>query len=148
MLEPHLAEKTTKKNKKSDTLNSQPIQSFSMPHYAEKTGGLPCQQMLAPNLLGRCRPTGEQRNGMRYSYSYPWDKPAYPPVQTDPALQKQKQKLNNKQATEKEHAAEGVGCFECTGEGEKKLISCELSVNKDWKGRRANSGWVISCCLK
>jgi hypothetical protein len=25
---------------------------------------------------------------------------------------------------------------------------CDLSVNKDWKGRRADSGWVISCCLK
>jgi hypothetical protein len=24
----------------------------------------------------------------------------------------------------------------------------ELSVNKEWKGRRANSGCVISCCLK
>jgi hypothetical protein len=28
------------------------------------------------------------------------------------------------------------------------LISAELSVNKGWKGSRAESRWVISHCLK
>jgi hypothetical protein len=71
-----LAEKTTKKNQKDDTLKLQPIQSFSMPHYTEKTGGLPCRQMLASNLLGSCRKTSEQISGMQYFHSYPWDKQA------------------------------------------------------------------------
>jgi hypothetical protein len=50
--------------------------SFSMPHYTEKTGGLPHHQMLAPNLLGKCRLTGEQISNMQYIQSYPWDKSA------------------------------------------------------------------------
>jgi hypothetical protein len=75
MLEPHLAEKTTKKKQNYDIPNLQPIQSFSMAHYTEK-GGLLHHQMPAPNLLGKHRPTGEQISGMLYSHSYPWDKPA------------------------------------------------------------------------
>jgi hypothetical protein len=53
MLEPHLAEKTTKRNQGFHTLNPQPMQSFSVPYYTEKTGGLLCHQTPAPNLLGR-----------------------------------------------------------------------------------------------
>jgi hypothetical protein len=68
--------KTTKKKQNFDTLNSQPIQSFSMPHCTKKTGGLPCCQMQAPNLPGRNRPTGEQISSMWCSHSHPWDKPA------------------------------------------------------------------------
>jgi hypothetical protein len=56
MLEPHLAEKNTKKNQNFDTLNPQPVQSFSSTHYTEKTRGFPHHQRPAPNLLGRCRP--------------------------------------------------------------------------------------------
>jgi hypothetical protein len=66
--------KTTKKKQNSNTLNSQPIQSFSTPHYTEKPGRLPCHQTPAPNLLGRCRPTGEQISSTWYSHSHPWDK--------------------------------------------------------------------------
>jgi hypothetical protein len=66
-----LAEKkTTKKKQNSDTPNPQPTQSFSMPHYNKKPGGLPHHQMLAPNLLGRHRPTGEQISSTWYSYSH------------------------------------------------------------------------------
>jgi hypothetical protein len=71
-----MAEKNHKEEAKLyDTLNSQPVQSFSTPHYTEKTGGLPHHQTPAPNLLGRCRPTGEQISGTQYSHSYPWNKP-------------------------------------------------------------------------
>jgi hypothetical protein len=40
-------------------------------------------------------------------------------------------KLNNKQGTEKEHAAEGVGCCKCSGEGKRHngLISI-VTFNK------------------
>jgi hypothetical protein len=48
--------------------------SFPMPGYMEKPGGLLHYQVLAPNLLGRCRPTGEQISGMRYPHSHSWDK--------------------------------------------------------------------------
>jgi hypothetical protein len=37
MLEPHLAEIKHQEESNFDTLNPQPIQSFSMPHYTEKT---------------------------------------------------------------------------------------------------------------
>jgi hypothetical protein len=65
----------------------------------------------------------------------------------NPALQKKKKKkqLNNKQGSEKEHAAEGAGCHKRTREGGRGK---ELISYKDWKGRRANKGWVISHCLK
>jgi hypothetical protein len=52
--------KNTQKNQNFDNLNSQPVQSFSVPHYTEKTGGLLHCQMLTPNLLGKCKPTDEQ----------------------------------------------------------------------------------------
>jgi hypothetical protein len=32
--------------------------------------------------------------------------------------------------------------------GSKELISAELSVKKNWKGRKADRGWVISHSLK
>jgi hypothetical protein len=94
-----------------------------MPHYTEKTGGLLCHQTLAPNLLERCIPTGEQVNGVQYSHSYPWDKPTEPAGETDPCTSKRN--LNTKQGTEKEHATEGTGCSECTREvgRSKELIS-------------------------
>jgi hypothetical protein len=38
--------------KLSDTLNPQPIQSFSMPHYTDKTGVLPYFWTLAQTCLG------------------------------------------------------------------------------------------------
>jgi hypothetical protein len=63
-------------------------QSFSMPHYTEKQGGILCRQTPTPNLLGRCKPIGEQISSMRYSYSHPWDKPAEHPGQTDPSHRK------------------------------------------------------------
>jgi hypothetical protein len=47
-------QKITKKKQNSDTLNPQPIQSFSTPHYIEKPGELLHCQTPAPNLLGRC----------------------------------------------------------------------------------------------
>jgi hypothetical protein len=76
MLKTHLAEKTTKKKKNSDTLSPQPAHSLFPPRYTEKPGGLPHHQMLASNLPGRHRPTGEQISGMQYPHSHPWDKPA------------------------------------------------------------------------
>jgi hypothetical protein len=114
-----------------------------MPHYTEITGGLLCCQMQSPNLLGKHRPTGEQISGMQNSHSYPWDKPAYTPDRLTSNPQK---KLNNKQGTEKEHAAEGAGCSEHTGEvgRSKELVyawtfskqrlqrqkGCQLAVDK------------------
>jgi hypothetical protein len=43
-----------------------------------------------------------------------------------------------------------LGCCKCTrkGGGARNWSPCKLSVNKDWKGRRAESGQVITCCLK
>jgi hypothetical protein len=55
------------------------------------------------------RPTSEEIIVTQYSHSYLWDKPEKHPGQTDPQPHK-KTKLNNKQVTEKEHEAEGVGC--------------------------------------
>jgi hypothetical protein len=60
MLETHLAEKNDQEKTKLNTLNSQPVKSFSTARYTEKTGGLPHRQTPAPNLLGRCRPTGDE----------------------------------------------------------------------------------------
>jgi hypothetical protein len=41
------------------------------------------------------------------------------------------------------------GCKHLGEEGEGKgTYLWELSINKDWKGRRAKSGWVIRCCRK
>jgi hypothetical protein len=80
--------------------------------------------MPAPNLLDRCRPTGEQISIMQYSHNHPWNKQHSPLDRLTPRTTKRK-KLNNKQGTEKEHAAERVGCSEHTGEGRrgKELIS-------------------------
>jgi hypothetical protein len=63
---------------------------------------------------------------------------------------KKQKNLNNKPGTEKEHAAEGVGCSECTREGgrSKVLISTRTLVNKDWKGIWANRGRVITHCTR
>jgi hypothetical protein len=36
----------------------------------QKPGGLPHHQAVSPNLLGRCRPTGEQISGVK-SHSHP-----------------------------------------------------------------------------
>jgi hypothetical protein len=47
---------------------------------------------------------------MQYSHSYPWDKPAEPPEQTDPHPAKNKnKKLDNKQGTEKDKSRGGRG---------------------------------------
>jgi hypothetical protein len=94
MLEPHLAEKSHQEEQNSNTPNPQPIQSFSMPHYTEKTGGLLHCQTPAPNLLGRCRPTGEQISSMWYSHSYPWDKSTQLPGQNDTHSAKKKKRRN------------------------------------------------------
>jgi hypothetical protein len=53
-----------KKKQNSETLNPQPIKSFSTPHYTEKTGGLQHHQTLAPNLPRRCRQTGLEAKGV------------------------------------------------------------------------------------
>jgi hypothetical protein len=76
MLESTWQKKTNKKKQNSNNPNPQPIQSFYMPRYTEKTRGFPCCQMPVPNMLERCRSTGEQISGMQYSHGYPWDKPA------------------------------------------------------------------------
>jgi hypothetical protein len=68
MLEPHLAGKTTKKRQNYDTPNPQTSQSFSMPHYSEKSGEIMCHQMPAPNLPGRCRPIGETTTELLLKY--------------------------------------------------------------------------------
>jgi hypothetical protein len=51
-----------KKNEETKLQNPepQPLKGFSMQCYTEETGGLQHYQMPAPNLVGRCRPTGEQ----------------------------------------------------------------------------------------
>jgi hypothetical protein len=64
LLEPNLAKKTKKKKQNSETLNLQPIKSFSMPCYTEKTGGFLHCQMPAPNLPRRCRQTGLDAKGV------------------------------------------------------------------------------------
>jgi hypothetical protein len=59
-----LAEKKKKKKQNTKTLNPQPVQSFTMPHYSEKIGGLLHHHMPAPNLLRRCRQTGLDAEGV------------------------------------------------------------------------------------
>jgi hypothetical protein len=60
--------KKTQKNKKkkqnSETLNPQPIKSFSTPNYTQKTGGSQHHQMPAPNLHRRHRQTGLDAKGV------------------------------------------------------------------------------------
>jgi hypothetical protein len=53
MLEPHLAEIKHQEESKLQHPEPQACKNFLMPYYTEKTGGLLCHQMLAPNLLGR-----------------------------------------------------------------------------------------------
>jgi hypothetical protein len=48
----HTWQKKTKRRNNSETLNPKPMQSFSTPHYTEKTGGLLPHQMLAKTCLG------------------------------------------------------------------------------------------------
>jgi hypothetical protein len=71
-------------------LYSQPTHSFPMPLDTEKSGGLLHLQAPAPNLLGRCRPPGEQINSKWYPHNHPWDKAAQPLGQTDPHSAKKK----------------------------------------------------------
>jgi hypothetical protein len=88
------------------------------------------------------RPTGEQISGTQYSHSHPWDKPEEATEQTDPPPCKKK-KLNNKQGTEKEYAAEWVGCSECTAQGRriKKLITVR-TFSKQSLERKKGRQWV------
>jgi hypothetical protein len=59
-----LSEKNKKEETKLRALNPQPIQSFPVPCYIEKTGGLLHRQTLALNLLRRCRQTGLDAKGV------------------------------------------------------------------------------------
>jgi hypothetical protein len=111
--------KNTKKNQNFDTLNHQPIQSFSMPRYTEKTGGLLHHQMPAPNLLQKH--LADQKVSIKCHAVFPQppqDKPAYPPVQTDPLPCK---KRKNNQIINKElkrnTQQRGLGCCKCTRKG-------------------------------
>jgi hypothetical protein len=61
------------------------------------------------------RPTGEQIRITRYSHSQPWINQHSSLERLIP--QKKPKKLNNKQRTEKKHAAEGAGCCKHTGDG-------------------------------
>jgi hypothetical protein len=45
--------KNKKKKQNSETMNTQPVKSFSMPHYTEKTGGPQHCKTPAPNLHRR-----------------------------------------------------------------------------------------------
>jgi hypothetical protein len=99
MLKTHLGGKTTKKRQNSDT---QPAYSFPTPKDTEKPAGLLLCQAPAPDLLGRCRPSGEQKSSTQYPTTTPGIKQHSPLDRQIPALQKQKQKtLNNKLSTEK-----------------------------------------------
>jgi hypothetical protein len=61
--------------------------------------------------------------------------------------QKQKQKKTH-WIINKEHATEGAVSAPEKGVGARSWSLPELSITKDWKGRRAYNGWVISRCLK
>jgi hypothetical protein len=87
-----------------------------MPHYNKKPGGLPHHQMLAPNLLGRHRPTGEQISSTWYSYSHSRINQQSPLDRLNFAPQKKK-KLSNKQRTEKDMQQSGPGALSTPGEG-------------------------------
>jgi hypothetical protein len=97
-----------------------------MPHYSEKTGGLPHCQMLVPNLLVR-HPADQQVN-KEVSRSIPTATPRinqHSPLNRLTSHPQKKKKMNNKQGTEKEHTAEGVGYCKHTREEwrSKMLIS-------------------------
>jgi hypothetical protein len=64
LLEPHLAEKKTKKETKLRNSEPPACTKFSMPRYTEKTGGLLHCQTPTPNLLRRCRQTGPDAEGV------------------------------------------------------------------------------------
>jgi hypothetical protein len=119
--------KNTKKNQNFDTLNPQPVQDFSTPHYTEKTGGLPCHQKPAPNLLERCRPTGKQIRGILYSHSHCWDKQHNLLDRLTPIPWKKK--LDDKQGTEKNTQQGTLSAPEKRG-GARSSTLCKLSVNK------------------
>jgi hypothetical protein len=69
--------------------------------------------MPPPNLLGRCRPTGELISSMWYSHSYPWDKSTQLPGQNDThsAKKKKKKKLNNTQGMKRNTQQRGQGAL-------------------------------------
>jgi hypothetical protein len=96
MLETHLAGKTTKKRQHFETPDPQASHSFSMSHYTEKQGGLPHCQTLAPNLLERCRPTGEQISSLWYPTANPGINQHSPLDSLTPTLgKKTEQKIKN-----------------------------------------------------
>jgi hypothetical protein len=65
LLEPHLAIKKNRKEEKNfKTLNPQPVKSFSMPCYTEKTKGIHHCQMLAPKQPRRCIQTALDAKGV------------------------------------------------------------------------------------
>jgi hypothetical protein len=115
-----------------------------MPHYTEKTeGSLPHHQTPALNLLGRypAYQTGEHQASHGIPPGSPGINQHSPHTDWPPHPQKKKN-LNNKQGTEREHAAEWAGCCQHSGEGggARSWSPQELSVNKGWKGRRSNNG--------
>jgi hypothetical protein len=138
--------KNTKKNKNSTILNLQPIQSFSTPHYTEKIGGLWLHKMPAPNLLGRCRPTGEQISNMHIPTATPGINQNSPLDRRTNAPHTQKNWIIN---TGKGTCSRGVGCSESTGAGggTRSCTLLKLLVNKDWKGKQTDRGQVKSCRL-
>jgi hypothetical protein len=170
--------KNHQEEQNSETQIPQLVQSFSMPHYIEKTGGLPCSQMPAPNLLGRCRPTGEQISGMWYSTATPGIN-QHSPLDRLTSIP-QKKNLDNEQRTEKNTQQRGQGTLSapekgrwarswtphnhsvnkawrswwptscCTGEGgrARRWTLHKLSVTKSWKGRQADNKRMMSHCLK
>jgi hypothetical protein len=71
------------------------MESFSTPHYTEKTGGLLCCQAPAPNLLGRH--SAYQTGKHQVSHGIP---PATPGKKQTVSLHLKKKTLNNKKGTE------------------------------------------------
>jgi hypothetical protein len=100
MLEPHLAE--VKQQGETKLQHPEPLACGKLlhAHYTEKTGGLPCSQMLAPNLLGR---HSEDNGQHQVSHAIP---PATPRINQHSPLGRlnpsphKKKKLNNKQGIE------------------------------------------------
>jgi hypothetical protein len=98
-----------------------------MPHYTEKTGGLlpPPDTGSKPSWETFSRPTSEHKVSRGIAIATPGINQHSPWTDWPPALQKKKKNLNHKQGTEKEHAAEGAGCYKQPGKGlrGKELIS-------------------------
>jgi hypothetical protein len=89
MLQPHLTE--IKHQEKSNLWHLEPPSPLKTSQHhitMREQEGCCLRQTPTPNLLGRCKPIGEQISSMRYSYSHPWDKPAEHPGQTDPSHRK------------------------------------------------------------